>query len=132
MPPTFNVMLKGRQENLTRVECLELYRRLLDVLVGHLETPCEVVKRAVSAGFGVPLMKLNSPSRREYIVIARNAFIWLAVKFNIDRHEICESVNRHYSTIIYSLKDFKNKLDTEPKLKARTDELERRIRELLR
>ncbi len=128
---TYQVLLKGRNEMLTRQEAMILYRSLLTVLIGGLETPCDVIKRAVCIGFGVSMSKVDSPSRREYIVQARHAFIWLCVKAGLSRQEVAESLGKSYATILFAMREFKDKLSRDHKLQERTNELERRIKELL-
>lgn len=131
MPDTYNVMLKGRQENLSRPEALKLYRELLSALIGYLQTPCEVIKEAVSQAFRVSVTAINSPSRQEHIVLARHVFVWLAEALGINRREIAESISKDLTTVVYSIREMKAELKTNTKLRERVEHIETRIRELL-
>jgi len=130
-PDKYNIMIKGHEFCLKRSEVVTLYKKLLAILPYEKETALETIKIAVSRVFRVSLRDLNSPRRTERISVARFACIWLARRLGIHHEEIAESFARHYSLCSYATKAFERRMDRQPKLKAKMDNLQIQLAELL-
>ncbi len=89
----------------------------------------EEVKQAVCKYFNVNDEVLCSTSRKQEIVYIRQIAIYLANKFTDDSHvQIGKNIGgRNHSTVIHSIKQVNNLLDTEPQTKSDIEAIEKMI-----
>ena len=85
------------------------------------------VKQVVCKYFNINDDLLCSASRKQEIVYVRQLAIYMANKFTDDSHvQIGKSIGgRNHSTVIHSIKQVNNLIDTEPKTKVDIDAIEK-------
>ena len=131
MPSRYTIQIKGHQYCLTRAECIKLYRALLEVLPQQQETVCDTIIIAVARAFRVSVRELKSPNREDHITLARHAAIWIAEHLGLTRAQMAESFHRERTTITYALREFRDRMEVDPKLKRRMEELRPQVVELI-
>ena len=89
----------------------------------------EDVKKVVCKYFNINDDVLCSASRKQEIVYVRQIAIYLANKYTDDSHvQIGRAIGgRNHSTVIHSIKQVHNLIDTEPQTKTDIEQIEKQI-----
>lgn len=113
----------------------DISRDLVDKIIPHYvesnadKYTTDDVKRVVCNYFNISEEVLCSTSRKQEIVYMRQLAIYLANRHTDDSHvQIGKSMGgRNHSTVIHSIKQVHNLIDTEPKTKLDIEAIEKRL-----
>lgn len=113
----------------------DISRELVDKIIPHyVETNSDKfttddIKRVVCNFFNISEEVLCSSSRKQELVYVRQLTMYLANRHTEDSHvQIGKAIGgRNHSTVIHSIKQVNNLIDTEPKTKADIEAIEKQL-----
>ena len=97
--------------------CKNIYYDIEDIIKGfNSKRALEDILNDISFHFDVDPKEVKSSKREMKISMLRHLFVYIAVvKEGYLRKDVCNFIKRHHSTLLLSMRNIKNLLETRPK-----------------